>query len=300
MLKRREKSLSRRSLGVTLIELLIAMSTGLTVVAAGVTFLSGTLSTATANLLRVRMHQDLQSVIAGISRDLVRAGEWALADEALLASATADLHFDAVSGSVTARAVSSGGTAPVEAFGFANAAASLRGATLVAWHGEGAAVHRHDLVITGVPGPDRLTLSIPDGVTLDLMTVSAGRWSVRNPFAGVTVNEDGTCVLLRYDLDGDGVQGHEEHFGFRLNSGRTAIQSSTTATSCTAGNWDAVTDPALFRIARFDIHRLSADAAPPEGASAAYELMLEARLAREPNLTRRLRHVVLTRNPAPP
>jgi type II secretory pathway component PulJ len=300
---RPRKRLSRRPLGVTLIELLIAMSTGLTVIAAGVTFLSGTLSTATANLLRVRLHQDLQSVMAGISRDLVRAGEWGLADEAVLASATADLHFDAVSGSVTARATVPGGTAPVEAFGFANAAASLRGATLRALHGEGGALHRHDLVITGVPSPDRLTLAIPDGVPLDLTTVSAGRWSVRNPFAGVTVSEDGTCVLLRYDLDGDGAQGREEHFGFRLNTARTAIQSSTTATSCMAGNWDAVTDPALFRVARFDVHLLQTDpavAGPRDGGPAAYALVLEARLAREPSLVRSLRHVVLTRNPALP
>jgi len=302
MLTRRTR-LHRRPLGMTLIELLIAMSTGLTVIAAGLTFLSGTLSAATANLLRVRMHQDLQSLMAGISRDLVRAGEWALADEALLASVNADLRFDAVSGSVTAHTIAPGGTAPVEVFGFANAAASLRGATLVAWHDEGGAVHRHDLVITDVPGPDRLALSIPDGATLDLTTMPAGRWSIRNPFAGVAVSEDGTCVLLRYDLDGDGFQGREEHFGFRLNPGRTTIQSSTTATSCTAGNWDAVTDPALFRVARFDIHRLQTEPAgtgPAEGGPAAYELVLEARLARERSLARSLRHVVLTRNPAPP
>lgn len=302
MLRRRERQ-SRGPLGLSLIELLVAMSTGLTVIAAGSTFLLGTLSAASANLLRVRMHQDLQSVMQAISRDLVRAGEWALADEAQLASATADLRFDGVSGSVTARAFLPGGTAPLEAFGFANAAASLRGATLVIRHGEGAEVHRHDLVITGVPGPDRLTLSMSEGATLDLTTVPAGRWSVRNPFAGVTLSEDRSCVLLRYDLDGDGALGREEHFGFRLNAGRTAIQSSTTATSCKAGNWDAVTDPALLRVALFDVHRLQANSAAallPDDERAAYELIVEARLAREPSLVRRLRHVVLTRNPAPP
>lgn len=302
MLRRRERQ-SRGPLGLSLIELLVAMSTGLTVIAAGSTFLLGTLSAASANLLRVRMHQDLQSVMQAISRDLVRAGEWALADEAQLASATADLRFDGVSGSVTARAVLPGGTAPLEAFGFANAAASLRGATLVIRHGEGAEVHRHDLVITGVPGPDRLTLSMSEGATLDLTTVPAGRWSVRNPFAGVTLSEDRSCVLLRYDLDGDGALGREEHFGFRLNAGRTAIQSSTTATSCKAGNWDAVTDPALLRVALFNVHRLQTNSAVPplpEDERASYELTLEARLAREPSLVRHLRHVVLTRNPAPP
>lgn len=285
--------------GLSLIELLIAMSTGLAVIGAGLSFLSGTLNAAGANLLRVRMHQDLQSVMDAVARDLARAGEWSLADEVAQASATSDLQLSGTQGSIAATVLAPADAAPSGAFAFPNADAALRGATLVLLHDDGSIVHRHDLTITGVPGPDRLTLSIPDAVALTQTHVPAGSWSILNPFAGVTVNEAGNCVQLRYDLDGNGIQDDEEHFGFRLNAARTAIQATTTARDCIDGNWDAFTDPAFLRVAAFDVRRLRAPRAtsnPVEPAMEAYQVGIEVQLTRERDARRSLLHLVQSRN----
>ncbi|MCC2657258.1 MAG: hypothetical protein K0Q76_2366 [Panacagrimonas sp.] len=291
--------LSLHQRGLSLIELLIAMSAGLLVVGAGLSILTGALGAAGANLLRVRLHQDLQSVTEAIARDLARAGEWALADEVTLVSANNDLQLSGSQGSISASVLARDGSTPSDAFGFPNADAALRGAPLVLMQRDGAVVRRHDLIVTGVPAPDRLTLSIPDGVVLTQTRAVAGSWSILNPFAAVSVNGTGTCILLRYDLDGDGVQDDEEHFGFRLNSMRTAIQTTTTARDCIDGNWDAFTDPAHLRIASFDVRRLRApltNAGPINAMTDAYFLRLEARLTRDPQATRSVEHLVQSRN----
>lgn len=289
----------RRQLGLSLIELLIAMSTGLAIVGAGLSFLTGTLSAAGANLLRVRMHQDLQSVMDAVSRDLARAGEWALADEVMQASTTADLQLSGSSGSISASALDRHTGTPTEAFAFANADAVLGGQTLVLLQRDVDAIRRYDLRITGVPAADRVGLSVPDGVTLMQTRAPAGSWSILNPFAGVSVNDAGTCVLLRYDLDGNGVQDDREHFGFRLNLAGAVIQTTTTATTCTQGNWDAFTDPGFLRISAFDLRRVQARrsaAGPIDAVTDAYVIGLEGRLARDGVATRRLQHLVQARN----
>jgi prepilin-type N-terminal cleavage/methylation domain-containing protein len=293
--------LTRSQRGLSLIELLIAMAAGLVVVGAGLSFLTSALGAASANLLRVRMHQDLQSTMEAIARDLARAGEWALADEVAQAASTSDLRLTGTHGSIAANALEPADATPKEAFDFPNAAAALRGATLALLQRQDGIDHRYDLVITGVPTPDRLTLSVPDGVVLPQTELPAGSWSILNPFAGVIVSETGSCVLLRYDLDGNGIEDDEEHFGFRLNGPRTAIQATTTARDCASGNWDAFTDPAFLRIAAFDVRRLRAPrmAARPIGPAVdAWLIDIEARLARDRDAIRSLQHLVHSRNAA--
>lgn len=292
----------RRQHGLSLIEMMIAMSAGLVVVGAGLSFLVSASSAAGANLLRVRLHQDLHAAIDAIGRDLTRAGEWALADEVAFAAATADLELTGTHGSVAANVRSRGGAMPRDAFGFPNAPPALTGATLALLEPDGGGgVRRHDAVITGVPAPDRLSLWIPEGAALADPRVPAGRWSVLNPFAGVRVDASGHCVLVRYDLDADGVLDDEEHFGFRLNAARTAIQASTTARDCTSGNWDAFTDPAFMRVEALDVRRLRAPAtgtAPLRTVVDAYLVGLDARLARDRLARRSVRHLVHVRNAA--
>lgn len=289
-----------RQTGLTLVELLVAMSAGLVVVGAGLSFLAATAGAASANLLRLRLHQDLQTVVEAIARDLTRAGEWGLADEVAQASAAADLHLSGTEGSISAN-VLSGASGPADAFGFSGAGTALRGAVLVVLQRDGATVRRHDLVITGVPAPNRLTLALPAAERLVRTQVPAGSWTILNPFAGVHVNDAGSCVLLRYDLDGDGVQDDEEHFGFRLNPARTAIQASTTARTCDAGNWDAFTDPMFLRVDRFDVQPLGAarsTSAPIGPAVHAFRIGVTTRLVRERGAARSLQHLVQSRNAA--
>ena len=292
--------LIRAQRGLSLIELLISMSAGLVVVGAGLSFLVGAVGAASANLLRMRLHQDLQSAMDAVSRDLARAGEWALADEVSDAASHSDLQLSGTRGSISASVVTARSATPSPVFGFSNAATALRGATLVTLQrDDDNSVRRYDLIVSGVPAPDRLTLSIPDGVTLLRTQVPAGSWSIVNPFAGVTVNETGTCVLMRYDLDGNGALDEEEHFGFRLNGARTAIQTTTTARDCTAGNWDAFTDPAFLRVAAFDVRALRSPregSSPVEPAVEAHHVAIEARSIREGTAIRSLQHVVQTRN----
>lgn len=290
----------RRQAGLTLVELLVSVSAGLVVVGAGLSFLAATVVAANANLLRLRLHQDLQTVMEAVARDLARAGEWGLADEVAQASSAADLQLSGTEGSISANVVAAGG-APADAFGFADAAAALRGAVLVALQRDGATVRRHDIVISDIPGPDRLTLTLSAGERLVRTHVPAGSWTILNPFAGVHVNDAGTCVLLRYDLDGDGVQDDEEHFGFRLNAARTAIQATTTARDCTSGNWDAFTDPAFLRVEGFDVLPLraaSSTGSPIAPALHAFRIGISTRLVREHDAVRSLQHLVHSRNAA--
>ena len=95
--------LTRAQRGVSLIELLIAMSAGLVVVGTGLAFLVGTVSAAGASLTRVRLHQDLHTVMEAVSRDLARAGEWSLADEVAQASAMSTLLLSGTQGSISTR-----------------------------------------------------------------------------------------------------------------------------------------------------------------------------------------------------
>ena len=291
-----------RQSGLSLIELLIAMTAGLVVVGAGLSFLAATAGAASANLLRLRLHQDLHSVVDAIARDIARAGEWGLADEVAQACSLHDLHLSGTEGSISASVVAGGSGAPAAAFAFADAPAALRGAVLVVLQRDtDANVRRHDLVITGVPAPDRLTLTVAEGERLERAQVPAGSWTILNPFAGVRVNGAGTCVLLRYDLDGDGVQDDEEHFGFRLDAARTTIQATTTARECTAGNWDAFTDPAFLRVESFAVRTLRAAASTPQPiapAVDAWRIEVSTRLVRERDAVRSLRHVVQSRNAA--
>lgn len=242
-----------RQSGMTLVELMVSIAAGVVVMFAVTNLLVGTLSGNTTNLRYTRMNQDLRSVIEAISKDLTRAGEWALAADILHLSSNNDLQLSGTTGTVTATAFDPATGDPSDVFGFPNAATALVNRKLVALMTDALGVDtRYDLTITGVTSANVITLSVP--VALPASKLPAGGWIILNPFMGITVNGTQDCVLASYDLDGDGVQDANEHFGYRLSG--TTIQATTTSTDCATGTWERFTDPAFLSISDFDVQQL--------------------------------------------
>jgi prepilin peptidase dependent protein B len=73
----------RRSHGLTLVELMLAMALGLFIVAIAMTFMVNRLREHRALLLESRLVHDLRSTAALVARDLRRAGHWGDASAAL-------------------------------------------------------------------------------------------------------------------------------------------------------------------------------------------------------------------------
>lgn len=239
--------------GLTLIELMVAMTAGVILLLAGTTLLSGTLAANTANMRYMRMNQDLRSVLEAVSKDLARAGEWALADDIVHTSSNTDLLLSGTSGAVTATAYARGSVLTTNAFNFPNAASALTNRTLVVLMKDSLGVNtRYNLTITGVSGATTLAVNVPSALPSNKLL--AGSWTILNPFAGVVVNVAENCVLASYDLDGNGVQGANERFGFRLTG--TTVQATTTSTSCTSGEWEGFTDPDFLSVSAFNVNQL--------------------------------------------
>ncbi len=276
------------------------MSSGLAVVLAGLSFLLGSLAAQSANLRQLRMNQDLRTVLDAVTRDLTRAGTWTMAAEVAQASMSNDLSLEGTRGTITVGIVGRGGTSPVDAFASAHAAAALRQQTLVLLLRDGAATTRYDLTVSSIPAASRMIVTAPVGVTLPTTRIPAGGWTILNPFDGILVDAAGSCVLLSYDLDGDGVQGPREHFGYRRDGARNAVQSTTTATSCGAGSWETLTDPALLRVSSFEVQHLRTALPASTGLAVSldrFAVQLGGALIAEPATARQLEQVVMVRNP---
>jgi type IV pilus assembly protein PilW len=69
------------------------------------------------------------------------------------------------------------------------------------------------------------------------------------------------CVLYSYDLPAseNGALDIVERLGFKLQAG--ALQAGTSATTCAAGTWQAVTDPALSEITALNFQYLDGNGA---------------------------------------
>lgn len=289
-----------RQVGMTLIELMVSILAGVIVVFAVTNLLVGTLSGNTTNMRYTRMNQDLRSVLEAVSKDLARAGEWALADDIVHASMNTDLLLSGTSGSVIATAYNPGSVTTSGAFNFSNASAALTNRTLVVlMKNTGGVNTRYNLTVTGVPNQNEIALAIPSGTTMPTNKLLAGSWTVLNPFAGIVVNVAGNCVLASYDLDGNGVQGSSERFGFRL-SGST-VQATTTATDCASGSWESFTDPAFLNVSSFNVSQLRTSLTASNQINVAldhYLIDVSGSLVKESTAVRTVRQAVKVRNNA--
>lgn len=293
-----------RQAGMTLVELMVSIAAGVVVMFAVTNLLIGTLSGNTTNMRYTRMNQDLRSVVEAISKDLTRAGEWALADDIVHASTNTDLLLSSTSGSATATGYKPGSVTTNNAFLFQNnisASAALTNRTLVVLTKNAAGANtRYNLTVTGVPNQNEITLTIPSGVTLPTNKLLAGSWTILNPFTGIVVNGAEDCVLSSYDLDGDGVQDADERFGFRLKS--ATVQATTTSTDCDAmSGWEGFTDPAFLTITAFKIDQLRTTLPASNQINVAldqYLIGVKGELVKESSAKREVSQAVKVRNNA--
>lgn len=148
------------------------------------------------------------------------------------------------------------------------------------------------------------------------VTTAAGAAANAFTQAVVAANDGGIslatagCALYSYDLSAsqNGILDTAENLGFRLHGG--AVQAGTSATTCTAGNWQPVTDPALSEITGLSFHYLNAAgdvSSPQQPFSAAtfdnwvvcirlIRITLTGRLVGNPNVTRTVTQSVRVRN----
>lgn len=245
----------RAQRGTSLIELLVALAPGLLVTTIGTQLLVATLGSGVSTLRYARFNQDLRGVLNALARDLERAGTWGLAAAVVQTSTQTDLQFAGDRGSVTVTALASGTAQTTGAFAAPLRAEALIGQTLVLrMPDDSGTAQRYDLRILSVADGATMTVEIPAGIQLPLRLVTAGSWTILNPFA--TIESEPGCVRYRYDLDLDGVLDADEHFGFRYDAAHRALEASTSAHSCSGAGWEDVTDPRLLELTEFRITAL--------------------------------------------
>lgn len=61
------------------------------------------------------------------------------------------------------------------------------------------------------------------------------------------------CILYAYDVDGNGILGANERFGFKFNANAINWAQNRTAKTCTSGTWTALTDANTTAITAFTI-----------------------------------------------
>lgn len=295
-----------RQRGLTLVELMIAVTLGMIVVGAGLTVLGTTLRSNAEAIRVTRLNQDLRSALTTITNDVARAGSWFLALRVVDTTTGSDLRANALTGGVTLTAYDRGtnnfSLTAFQPFSTAN----LGGRTLV-WLAPnplvaGSPLTRYDLTINTRPNNRTLTVTVPGGVTLPSTFVQAGSWSILNPFDVITLSPAGDCILLSYDLDNDGLRDNEENFGFRRNAATGTLQGTTTPAVCdNDAGWGNVTDPAAINITNLTITDANQNVTRVASnqlqvTTRAYTVQLTGQLRNDPTVTRTLQETVKVRS----
>lgn len=235
-----------RQSAFSLVELMVALATGLFLLAGVVGIFSMSLHTNSTNLKMTRLNQDLRSAVDLMQRELRRAGYWHLANYA--ASPAGNALPSAVSGAITLDSVEDDGATAVDSFSQFGAGAV--GLQIIA---DGAAA-----TITNYSGASQVSASVTDSLASTDM-IREGAWMIVNPFSASTndVTISGSCITYTYDQDdpvtnpGAGTAaksgvGDHERFGFRLANGAVEMyRYSSAALSCAAAaesdDWYPVT-----------------------------------------------------------
>jgi len=295
--------------GLTLVELMVALVAGLLLAGVGTSLLVNSLSANTTNMRYTRLNQDLRSVLNAMTHDIARAGQWALADQVVHLSKTTDLSFSGDSGTVAVTGLDPETSSTKNAFA-APLATGLVGRTLFMLPSTGA---RIDGSIAAVTDDDTLSVSINAAPAanpgpLPEVKIYAQSWTVLNPFGvvfpGSADPDVGTCIIVSYDLNGDGVYtANDENFGYRYDATDKAIRISTGATSCAAGTWNNLTDPDFIEIPAggFQVTRIRTSETASNllvGTVDEYLISISGTLKSDSTVTRSLSAAVKVRNNA--
>ncbi len=244
--------LKRSHSGFSLVELMIALALGTTVLAGGVGLLVSTLGFSRDLLLRTRSQQDLRLLLDLSLRDLARAGGWRLAGVAAAVSQTNDLLLGAQSGVFIATAVRPGTRTAAGVFTAPLDSRVLAGRRLLIWVENTAGnAERYELSIVTRPNSSDLSVDAGSAV-LPVDRVAAGSWALRSPFGGVQL-ETASCLVFGYDEDGDGQRGAQERYGYRFDATGLALEGVNNADRCSLGSWQNISDERVLRLSRMQI-----------------------------------------------
>lgn len=289
--------------GLTLIELMIAVTAGLVVLLAAMSILTSTLSSNTSGLRYTRLNQDFRGVMNMITHDLARAGYWGMAAQIVDTSSQTDLQFSGTTGAVTATSYQRGGQVLNNAFAAPYSSSILVGRTLVLLMpnttAPGSPLQRYNLSITALTDANNLAVTIPTGVTLPSTLARAASWTVLNPFTTITQSAANDCIVFAYDLDKNGVLGANESFGYRLDA-TGVLQVTTSGAPCTGGaGWQNVTDETTMQVSSFSVTQRATTSAAADllnGTVQEYAIQMTGQLRSDANAVRVLQETVKVRN----
>lgn len=231
---------SRAEKGFSLVELLVGLAAGLTLLSGVIGIFSATVGSTGYNLKMTRVNQELRTVMDLMARDIRRAGYWGKA-----------VNAGRPSGKLTPSAQTGAVTLTSTQNAFAPFGAQVAGLSILT--GSGSALISRFVSNT----------TIDATVVRDFASLSAiedGYWMISNPFTSVAnvtdiaVSTAQTCIQYTYDRNGDSVVDANEQFGFRLNRTTLEIHKGG-AIDCTTGtgDWEAITNDTIeITTLRFD------------------------------------------------
>ena len=238
--------------GLSLIELMIGLATGLFLLAGVIGIFSMSLKSNSDNLKMTRLNQELRSAMDLMQRELRRTAYWHLATYA--ASPAGNMIPSATSGSVNLNSVYDDGTTTVDSFSqFSSGAVGLQVIT------EGASA-----TITAYNSASQVSATVTNDFSSTAL-IKEGAWMITNPFSNSTydlgINGTGDCITYAYDQDDPVTNptataaqktavGNNEQFGFRLaNNAVEMYRYTSAARDCTAAaetdDWNPVTSPSI-------------------------------------------------------
>jgi prepilin-type N-terminal cleavage/methylation domain-containing protein len=285
--------------GFSLIELMISLTLGLIVMGGALSIVTSILATNTSTLKMTRLDQELRAVMMMLTRDLRRAGSWGLASEVVEASFDAELTLSATSGSGVTISSSNPNTFDLNADTLGT---EIINQTLKYVGTDGGISLA---VITRYTSASQVTVNITD--SFPSTTISAGTWTILNPFSGISVindlNNDGTvddgCILFNYDGNSNGLLDDNEHYGFRLDTAEKAIEVRQAGAGCGDTGWQNLTDEDSIEITALEVKDLSPSSISSAGYSVAlreFSITLTGQLKDDPTVERTLRETIKVRN----
>jgi len=295
------KRLTRQH-GFSLIEMLVSITIGMIVLSGAIYMTVAGMRAKTDSMRSARLNQGLRNVLLMVSQDIQRAGAWDTAQDVLRVSLDTGLKLSGTAaGSVTITPSTAG-----KDFSLINANIVNQGLLYI--HQDGATATAYRATITAA-GTNSLTATLASAFpTTD---IPEGGWTVLPPTRGVDVRDatdnsavvagnPGTCIVMRYDLDKDGLISSGENMGYRYNAanGTVDVRKSQVACNGAATSWEGVTDGAEIQVTNFQVteDRTLVVNGPLMNVVRTYTISVTGRLVRDNTVTRTLSARVKVRN----